>query len=234
MSVAGKPPAALPARMVEGQGCWKRHLSIKGHSGVRLRTFLRNTGACQARKATVAEALVRQSFRPKLASDRTTSSVNTLHKPRPYSDSCTQRLVHGLPCFTCPVQRFYMTTRTAVQMAGRPPEHRDSKAQPQPATSPIAILEFPNTKKSHRRHLSAQGIDVSPEDEMYKEPGRPRANIAKPRSGRNGEIDHMLGSMNSLNFGNEKAEVLPNAYWNPYDRSDGLNKHHPRQREDEF
>jgi hypothetical protein len=57
-------------------------------------------------------------------------------------------------------------------MAGWPPELRESKAQPQPTTSPNAIQsEFPNTKKSHRRHLSAQGIDVSPEDEMYKEQG---------------------------------------------------------------
>jgi len=71
------------------QGYWKRHLSITGHSSVRLRTFLSNTGACQARKATVAEALVRQPFRPKRASNRTTSSINPLHKPRPYSDSCT-------------------------------------------------------------------------------------------------------------------------------------------------
>jgi hypothetical protein len=120
-------------------------------------------------------------------------------------------------------------------MAGWPPELRESKAQPQPTTSPNAIQsEFPNTKKSHRRHLSAQGIDVSPEDEMYKEQGRPRANIAKPRSGRNGEIDHMLGSMNSLNFGNEKAEPLLNANWSSYDRSDELNEHHPRLREDEL
>jgi len=71
------------------QGYWKRHLSITGHSSVRLRTFLSNTGACQARKATVAEALVRPPFRPKRASNRTTSSINPLHKPRPYSDSCT-------------------------------------------------------------------------------------------------------------------------------------------------
>ena len=128
-----------------------------------------------------------------------------------------------------------MTTRTAVQMAGLPPEPRESTAQPQPTTSPIAIqFEFPNPKKSHRRHLSARGIDVSPEDEMYKEQGRPKANIAKPRSGRNGEIDHMLGSMNSMNFGNEKAELLPNADWSPYNRSEELNEHHPRLREDEL
>ncbi|PMD21182.1 hypothetical protein NA56DRAFT_645877 [Hyaloscypha hepaticicola] len=120
-------------------------------------------------------------------------------------------------------------------MAARPPEHLESKAQPQPATSPIAIpFGFPNAKKSHLKHFSAQGIDISPENEIYKDQGRPKANIAKPRSGRNGEIDYTLGSMNSWKAGNEEAELPIISNGSSYDGSDELNKHHPQPREDEL
>jgi hypothetical protein len=114
-------------------------------------------------------------------------------------------------------------------MAEWPTEHREGETQPQSGTGPVGLqFDFSDPKWNYRKQPPAQVININPKNEIYEEHGRPREDIAKPRFGRIGEFDYMLGSMNTLKFENEKAELPIIANGSPYDSTDELYDRHPR------